>query len=617
MILLGGVLYRDSSRRAEPKVARAMAVGVPGSPEPIVATSGPAALFVAGRGKRPKTQEPVILAADLDLLNLDELRALTGLEGKYEVLARLYHLEGWKGFERLRGAFAVALWDSRQRQLLLAVDQLGIRRLHYVTTPSAFAFASRPGAFVGLPDVARQTDPAAVYLYLNFGFVPAPHCVFAGVRRIPPGHVLLVRDGQPALKPYWDLRYLESRATLRDARAACVSLVEQAVTRALVGTLPKETGAFLSGGTDSSTVVGLTARLTGERVNAFSIGFQEPRYDELRYAEAAARHFNATHYTKVVTADEALDALPRLVRAYDEPFGNDSAIGTYFCATLAREAGVNRLLAGDGGDEIFGGNERYRTDRLFARYLRIPRGLRRGLLEPTLFALPDGGSSLLGKAQRYVRRANVPNPRRFFLYEFFFAQAGRELLSPDFLSQIDPEAPWSLVDAHFRRPQATNDLNRLLYLDLKLAIGDNDLLKVTRTAELADVEVRFPLLDLSLVEHTTTWPADLKVRGLEKRYAFKRAFRDLLPAEILAKRKHGFGVPTGLWLKTHPGFTALAHDLLLAPRARQRGYLRRGAVEDLLARHRSDTTSYYGDVLWTLLMLELWHRHHLDSGGPA
>jgi asparagine synthase (glutamine-hydrolysing) len=616
-VILGGVVYRDHARRAEPEIIRAMMSGVPDATEPLVAAAGPAILFVAGHGKRPRTQDSIILAADLDLLNLEELRALTGVEGKHEVLAQLYHLEGWKGLRRLRGAFAVALWDSRQRQLLLAVDQLGIRRLHYVTTPSAFAFASRPAVLVGVPEVARRADPSAVYLYLNFGFVPAPFSIFEGVQRIPPGHVLFVKDGSPTLEPYWDARYTESRAALRDASAACADQVGQAVTRALAGTKPKETGAFLSGGTDSSTVVGLMARLTGERVNAFSIGFREPHYDELHYAEVAARHFNATHYTRVVTADDALGALPKLVGAYDEPFGNDSAIGTYFCATMAREAGVSRLLAGDGGDEIFGGNERYRTDQLFARYQWIPRGLRRHLLEPVLLGLPDGGAGLLGKAQRYVQRANVPNPRRFFLYEFFFAQEGRELLDPEFLSQIDVEAPWLLADAHFRRPQASSDLNRLLYLDLKLAIGDNDLLKVTRTADLANVGVRFPLLDLTLGEHTMTWPAHLKVRGLSKRYLFKRTFRDLLPAEIMAKRKHGFGVPTALWLKTHPGFTALAHDVLLAPRARQRGYLRRGAIEELLARHRSDTTSYYGDALWTLLMLELWHCHHLDSGGRA
>ena len=352
------------------------------------------------------------------------------------------------------------------------------------------------------------------------------------------------------------------------------------------------------------------SRLTGERVNAFSIDFHEPRYSELRYAELAARHFGATHYTHTLTADEASGALPALVRAYDEPLGNDSTIATYACAKLARDCGMTRLVAGDGGDELFGGNERYRTDRIFAAYGRIPRWMRRGVLEPLLRCLPDGGSSVLGLAQRYVRRASLPNPRRFYSYEFYVAEGAAQLLAPDFADSVDLEAPWRVLAAHFARAQATSELNRLHYLDLKLTIGDNDLYKVTRTAELAGIEVRFPMLDHPLAEFTGTLPAHYKVRGLEKRHLFKRAFRDLLPAEVLAKRKHGFGVPVSDWLRAHAGFRELARDTLLSHSASVRRFLRPETIDELFRLHETDRTSYYGSLLWRVLMLELWHHEH-------
>ncbi len=613
MNLLGGVVYRDAERRVEPALLRAMAARVPGASEPVAVTAGPAGFFTTGAGKPPKRRGGVITAADLDLVNFDELRALTGLPGSCAVLARLHELEGWQGISRLRGAFGVALWDERHRALVLAVDHFGMKRLHYAITPEALAFASQPSALRAVPGVTGSVDPEAVYAYLNFGYVPAPSSMFAGVRRLPPGSVLLVRGGEPAITRYWDLSYQERHLGLAEASAATVQLVEEAVSLALRDAPVKETGAFLSGGTDSSTVVGLMTKVTGERVNAFSIGFREAKYDELHYAGLAARHFDAAHHTRLIMPDEALGVLPRLVERYDEPFGNSSAIGTYFCAKLARECGVTRLLAGDGGDEIFGGNERYRTDRIFARYHQLPSPLRRWLLEPVLLGLPDLGGSLLGKGQRYIQRANLPNPRRFYSYEFFFAHQGCALLSRDFTAAIDAAAPWAVLHEHFARAEATSELNRLLYLDMKLTIGDNDLLKVTRTADLAGVDVRFPLLDRALVEFTGTLPAHYKVRGLEKRYLFKRAFRPLLPPEILAKQKHGFGVPTGDWLRDHPGFRELARETLLSARARQRGYFAPGAVERLFELHAADSTPYYGAILWTLLMLELWHRRHADE----
>jgi asparagine synthase (glutamine-hydrolysing) len=611
MALLAGVLHRDIGHAVDPAQLRDMASRGPARGA-IAVSSGPFGVFLTGDTHPWREDDALVVAADVDLLNLDELRRLTGRDTAASAVGVLYRKEGVQAVRHLRGAFAFAIWDSAERQLLLGVDHFGMRRLYYVITPEGIVFASHPRVFRGLPGMSAEPDPTAVYCYLNFGFVPTPYATVPGIRRVEAGSQLTVRAGTASAHSYWDLAYAEQRLDTDEASHETVRLAEAAVARAIGDAGSKHAGAFLSGGTDSSTVLGLMTRLTGERVNAFSIGFHERRYDELEYAERAARHFDAIHHAHRVSPDEALAVLPYLVETYDEPFGNNSAIGTFLCARLAKECGLALLLAGDGGDEIFGGNERYTIDRVFARYHRVPRLLRRAALEPLLFALPDGGTSVVGKAQRYVRRANLGNPRRFYSYEFFFAQDGQRLLAPDFLATVEPGAPWNVLEHYFDKATASDELNRLLYLDMKLTIGDDDLLKVTGTADAAGLPVRFPFLDLPLVEFTTTWPARFKVRGGEKRWLFKRVFRDLLPAETLAKRKHGFGVPTSLWLRTHPGFVDLMHDTLGRRHAHVEKYLRPGAIDEMLRLHASDSTSFYGDILWNVLMLELWHRRHVQ-----
>jgi asparagine synthase (glutamine-hydrolysing) len=612
---IGGVVVSGGGRPLEAATLRAMASRVTSARTATSSGPDPVGLFASGVGSTLEEGDDIRVVADMDLVNLDELRgaAASGPQGA-GLLTRLYLGEGPGFVRRLRGAFALALWDRRQNQLLLAVDHFGMRRLHYTTSGSDTAFASRLGALLAAPGVEGRVAPTAVYNYLNFAFVPAPDTAIAKIRRLPPGHHLLVRRGHSKVEPFWEPAYAETSVGQDSAAARLLQVTQEAVGRAIGSVSAKELGAFLSGGTDSSTILGLMTRLTGERINAFSIGFNEDRYDELHYAELAARHFGAGYHIRIITPDDALAVLPRLVDAYDEPFGNNSAIGTFFCAQLAREAGVSGLAAGDGGDEIFGGNERYRTNQIFARYGRLPKVVRRGLLEPLLADLRSELPGVFGRAQRYVRRARIPNPRRFYSYDFHVAQNARELLRPEFLGAAGEDTPWRVVEEHFGRRGDASELNRLLYLDLKLTIGDNDLLKVTRTAELAGVAVRFPLLDLALVDFAGTLPTEYKVRGLEKRYLFKRAFRTLLPAETLAKRKHGFGVPTAEWLRGHAGFRELARDTLLSSRARERGYFQPGAVEGLFALHASDATAFYGDILWILLMLELWHLRHADRG---
>jgi asparagine synthase (glutamine-hydrolysing) len=312
---------------------------------------------------------------------------------------------------------------------------------------------------------------------------------------------------------------------------------------------------------------------------------------------------------------DALDAIPRIAAYYDEPFANSSTIAAYFCGVMARQNGVERLLGGDGGDELFAGNQRYETDKYFALYHRLPQALRRGLIEPIAGLLPREHRRL-GLPARYISRALIPNPRRFFSRNFFFSLPAEEIFAPGVLEKA-PRANWlQPAQEHFDQVKGSSELNRLLYLDVKMALADNDLKKVSGMAELSGVRVRYPLLDHRLIQLAGRIPVDLKLRGFQKRYIFKKAMTGILPDMVLYKKKHGMGVPVSSWLLTDPQLNALALDVLHDAQTRQRGYFRAGFVDRLLDLQRNEHTAYYGEIVWYLLTLELWHREHLSSSLP-
>jgi asparagine synthase (glutamine-hydrolysing) len=346
-------------------------------------------------------------------------------------------------------------------------------------------------------------------------------------------------------------------------------------------------------------------------VQAFSIGFEEERFDELEYARLAAREFHARHHTYVVSPQDCFEALPHMIRAFDEPFGNSSAIPTYYCARLAAQNNVKTLLAGDGGDELFAGNERYLTDKIFGLYQRVPRALRVGLIEPGLSFIPMR-NGVFGKARKYIRRSNVLNPERFFSYNFLSSHQAADVFQDGFLQAIAGRSLLEIPSRHYAAAEAGDELDRLLYVDVKITLGDSDLPKVTHMAELAGVQTRFPYLDRSVAEFSGNVPAGLKLKGLEKRYLFKQAFGQLLPVEIIKKKKHGFGIPVSRWLKTYAPLRELARDVLLSNRSIERGYFRRSFIERMFEMFEGDNTTYYGDTVWCFLALELWHREVID-----
>jgi asparagine synthase (glutamine-hydrolysing) len=555
------------------------------------------------------------VAVDADLLNLKELRAKVQAQGQptpantAELLASLYSLHGLEFVNDLEGAFAFALWDERKNRLLLAIDRLGIKNIYWRRHDNYFAFATRISALRAL-DPSLELKQSALAQFLLFSAIPAPLTIYAGIEKIEPGFTLIFENNQIKKRRYWDLQFEEERRSEAEWAEMVRAELRASVHRHVRGLDAESAGAFLSGGTDSSSVVAFMSELH-RPVRTFSAVFNESSYSEESFVRTVASRFGTEQHDCRLSPEDALAAIPRIARYYEEPFGNSSAIAAFFCGIAARQCGVDTLLGGDGGDELFAGNQRYETDKYFALYHRLPSMLRKGLIEPLTRALPRD-HKWLSLPRRYVQRALIPNPQRFFSYNFLLSFPAEELFASEFLAQAPREQWLQVPESHFARPTGASELNRLLYLDCKMVLADNDLKKVSGMAELAGVQVRYPLLDHRLAELAGRVPTKLKLRRFEKRYIFKKAMSGILPDYVLYKKKHGMGVPVSSWLLHDPRLHSFVQDVLHDSRTRQRGYFRPGLVERLLDLQRTEHVAYYGEIVWYLLVLELWHREHFD-----
>lgn len=559
----------------------------------------------------------VVVAADADLVNRAELLQSLGDSADQagacstaEVVARLYRKHGMDFLNRLQGGFSIALWDKHQERLILAIDKLGIKSLYWRNERGRLLFASRLRCVRAAQEERLDPNRFAILQFLLFAAVPAPLTSDAGSHKLSPGTYLQATRDAIVQHTYWDLEYCEETDKSVDQWAEDLqNAMRAAVHRHVESGRPERMGCFLSGGTDSSSVVAFTSEKL-RPTRSFSIAFQEEAFSEIAFARTTAKAFQTEHHEKFLNPEDAWSALDRILEYYDEPFANSSAIGSYYCAEMARQQGVETLLGGDGGDELFGGNERYATDKRFAFYHSIPPWLRSRLIEPLTRFLPEGGRLSLPK--RYIRRANIPNPRRIMSYNFFLSHSAAEIFEEGFLEHLQATNWLSIPEEHFHRPQAASELNRILYLDAKMTLADNDLRKVSGTAELAGVNVRYPLLDDQLARFASTIPSHLKLKGFEKRYLFKRAMKGILPHKVLYKEKHGFGVPLAQWLLQNPKMLELKNDLTSDARTRQRGYFRPDFF-DRLTRLHQDQPNFYGEIVWYLLALEVWHRTHMDG----
>lgn len=531
------------------------------------------------------------------------LQALSTNEGAAAALAEAYRDGGVKCLDGMFGAFAIAVIDSASGNGLLAIDRMGIRTMCYAHPPGQLAFGSAAGSVAAHPRVGRVLSRQALFNYLFFHVIPGPDTIYQGVQKLQPGECLIFCNGAMERRYYWRMSYSDQNAeSFGSLRGRFQQLLRESAQRAAGGST--KVGAFLSGGTDSSTVTGLLTEVCGEPANTYSIGFAADGFDEIGYARITARHFKTKAHEYYVTPQDVVEAIPIIARSYDEPFGNDSAVPAYFCARMASADGIQVLLAGDGGDEIFGGNVRYAKQKIFEAYNLLPTALRRGVVEPLVSMPAFEAIAPLCKIKSYVSQASVPLPDRLESYNFLRRSLLTDILAPSFLATIDEDRPLAMLREAYQATASTSALNRMMHLDLKFTLADNDLRKVSRMCEAAGIEVRYPLLDDALVAFSGELPPSLKVRGLSLRYFFKRALKDFLAPETLAKTKHGFGMPFGIWLRDHKPLSELVHSSLEA--FQRRGIVKPSYIKEVLHYHETSHATYFGIMIWVMMMLERW-----------
>ncbi|MES1981085.1 MAG: asparagine synthase C-terminal domain-containing protein [Pseudomonadota bacterium] len=520
-------------------------------------------------------------------------------------LLTLWQQHGRDSLQMISGAFALAVIDTNANTALLAIDRIGVHTLAFSVASGALVFGSRADTVAAHPAVGGQLSFQALFNYFYFHDVPAPGTVYQRVEKLLPGQYAWFSNGTLERDFYWHLKYRdEPRTDFEEMAQRFHTVLRESVGRS-AGNGP--TAAFLSGGTDSSTVAGVLTELRGKPVRTYSIGFSADGFDEMEYARIAARRFGLDMREYYMKPEDILSAIPVIAQYYDEPFANESAVPTYFCARMAHADGYRVMLAGDGGDEIFGGNSRYAKQKVFEAYHALPQLLRRGLIEP-LAALPGlQRFKLSGKLQSYLRQANIPLPERLETYNYVHRQPLAEMFTAEFLREVDPLVPVGWLKEAYDRTDSKSYINRMMHLDMKFTLADNDLRKVNGMTEAAGIEVRYPLLDDAMVAFSGEVPPDWKVQGQYLRWFFKTALKGYLPDEIINKSKHGFGLPFGIWARDHAPLRERIEDRLAD--FKKRGWVQPAYIDHIRAEHMTGHATYYGKMLWVIVMLQEWLEH--------
>ena len=570
-------------------------------------------------GRQPVFNEDrtVAIVFNGEIYNFRDLRAALEARGHRfetgtdtECIVHLYEDHGERCVEHLRGMFAFALWDEPRRRLLLARDRAGKKPLYYRTTPEGLWFASELKALLVDETLPRTVDSLALHNYLTFGYVPAPQAIISGVRKLPPAHTLLFKDGAATLRRYWRLAYApKSGLAEAEAAEALHDLVWEATRLRLVSDRPL--GAFLSGGVDSSLVVAAMAEQTTEPVKTFSIGFDDARFDERRYARLVAERFSTNHQELVVHPDIA-ELVPRLTWHYDEPFADSSAIPSFYLAEMARRQ-VVVALNGDGGDESFGGYDRYVAQRLASR-IQVGETLSR-VGRRAVGVLPSGQHrSQLRRAKRFLTFALTPPGSRYAEVMASFTNADKEeLYSDEMREAMEGVDSYDLLARAFAGSGATDPVDAAMDADVQTYLPGDLLVKMDIATMANSLETRSPLLDHKVMEFAASLPASMKVRGRTGKWLLKQVGRGVLPEAVLDRPKMGFGVPVASWLRRE--LRDLAHDSLCDQTARSRPYFEPATVDRLLEEHEAGAD--HSRKIWTLLCFELWHRRFVDHRPQA
>jgi asparagine synthase (glutamine-hydrolysing) len=520
-----------------------------------------------------------------------------------EVIVHLYEEYGEACVERLRGMFAFAIWDNREKLLLLARDRVGIKPLYYWYSEEALLFGSEIKAILADPDVGREIDPGMIDRFLSFYFVPGEETLFKGIRKLLPGHCLVVRSGRVTIRQYWDLNFTEQPIGVRQAEAKTLELLDEALRLHMISDVP--VGFLLSGGVDSTAMMYFAAGKTEFPLSSYTLGFSEGVVaDERPYARLAAETYGSEHHEMTISSKDFVDFMPKYIWHMEEPVCEPQAVALYYVSRMAREY-VKVLISGEGGDEAFAGYSIYRN-LLWLERMKSVLGPFSGLARRTL----EGTNRVLhsNKIAKYAPLLDVPfgsyyysrtsNPMRFFNRRI------DELYTKDFRGHVSKEQSVGVATAYLNNGGGRSKVNRMLYVDTKTSLPDDLLLKADKMTMANSLELRVPFLDHKLLEFAASLPANYKVRRFTTKYLAKKALTGRLPRPILKRRKVGFPVPYESWLRTdlRPWMT----EVLLDRETTARGYFDRGCLERVIA--EDARVGGYSKELLSLVTLELWHR---------
>jgi asparagine synthase (glutamine-hydrolysing) len=520
-----------------------------------------------------------------------------------EVIIHAYEQWGQGAIERLRGMFGVAIWDKNARTLLIARDRIGIKPMHYATVNGRLYFASELKSLLEAPGLSREIDPGALDHYLSFLYTPRDGSIFKSVRKLPPGHLLTWHDGRMTVEQYWRIAAAESFAgTEQDAVRELRTVLRDAVRSHMISDVPL--GAFLSGGVDSSLVVALMSEVSSAPVKTFSIGFDEPAFDELDHARCVARHLGTDHEELIVKPD-GVTILDKLISHFDEPFADSSAIPTWYVSEMARRH-VTVVLSGDGGDELFGGYDRYLPHPRVVAFDRYsPRALRR-VASIAASGLPHGA-----RGKNFLRHVGRDDRGRYVdAVRFFSSDEKSSLLSADVIEALHGVDPETRLGHHFPRFAGLPWPSQMMRVDAETYLPEDVLTKVDRMSMAHSIESRVPLLDNEVISFSSTLPAAMKIRNGRRKHVLKEVAATLLPPEILNRRKQGFGLPLGIWFRGN--LRELFADTLLSPVSLQRGYFQAAFVRRLVDEHVSGKRDHTLR-LWQLVVFEKWQQQYVHT----
>ncbi|MFQ5963089.1 MAG: asparagine synthase (glutamine-hydrolyzing) [Candidatus Scalinduaceae bacterium] len=524
-----------------------------------------------------------------------------------EVIVHSYEEWGTNFVIHLNGMFAIALWDSRQKKLVLVRDRVGIKPLYYAISEDGITFGSELKAVLNDPMVQVDLDSKAVHYFFALNYIPAPLTIYKQVKKLNPGEMLICDRDHVSTKCYWDLpRESEEENSLGFYSKKTYEGLLESVGLRLMSDVPM--GIFLSGGVDSSIICALYSQITQQKIKTFSVGFKESSYNELDKARLVAERFNTDHYELIITP-KIDDILPKLVRCFDEPFADSSAIPLYYVSTLASEY-VKVVLTGDGADEIFGGYETYVANNLINLYKKIPPFVRKGIIAKLSYALPVCHSkiSLDYKIKRFIAGAELsPIHAHAFWRTIFSLEEQSKMFSASFQRNISETNYFEDYEDHFTLGKEFDFLNRYMYVDVKLYLPNDMLVKVDRVTMANSIEARVPFLDHNLIEMAFKMPSKYKINYFSKKYILKKAFSGILCKKLLFQKKQGFNVPIPMWINNE--LKELIRDNLFSKKMMESGIFERHFLRKIVDEHAKRIFNH-SHKIWGLLMFSLWFDNY-------